>query len=306
MNNKRRTWIIIAIFEILAFSVAGFISLYPFDNLFKDSSNFFISEWDTTQTSIDSSNFNQIRLPLQPNGIYNFTVYWGDNSKDNIITWDQPEVLHTYHKSGNYSISISGTISGWSFNNTGDKLKLREIKQWGNLRLGNSGGYFSGCYYLEITATDVLNLTGTTSLSHMFRYCIKIRQIPNINSWDVSNVRDMDSMFENAVHFNQNLDSWDVSNVRDMDFMFSYASNFDQNLSSWNVSKVSRMERIFFLANLSTPNYDSLLIGWSKLILQDGVIFNAAFSKYSPGAATVARNYIEKIYHWQISDGGQE
>ena len=280
MKNKKLLWILVVISELLMVSIVGYIILRPSNDFYTDPSSFFISEWDTTKTSVYSTDFNQIRLPLEPNGIYNFIVYWDDNTKDNIITWDQSEVLHTYHKAGTYNITISGTISGWSFNNTGDQLKLLEIKQWGNLHLGNSGGYFYGCQNLNITATDILNLTGTTSLSHMFHDCQRITEVNNMESWDVSSVTDMSWMFNDAKYFNQNLSSWNVSNVIDMHDMFSEVT-------------------------LSTSNYDSMLIGWSKLILQDGVYFDAGYSKYSPGTATTARNYIIDTYHWQISDGGQ-
>jgi surface protein len=37
-----------------------------------------------------------------------------------------------------------------------------------------------------------------------------------IESWDVSAVTDMTSMFENATSFNQDIGSWDVSIVTDM------------------------------------------------------------------------------------------
>ena len=45
-----------------------------------------------------------------------------------------------------------------------------------------------------------------------------------IFQWDVSNVTDMESMFQNAATFNQD---WDVSNVEDMRQMFAYAENFN-------------------------------------------------------------------------------
>ena len=40
-----------------------------------------------------------------------------------------------------------------------------------------------------------------------------------LNKWDVSNVTDMEEMFEDAP-FNQPLNNWNVSNVRYMNFMF--------------------------------------------------------------------------------------
>ena len=37
-----------------------------------------------------------------------------------------------------------------------------------------------------------------------------------LNSWDTSNVIDMQSMFSNATAFNQDIGDWDTSNVINM------------------------------------------------------------------------------------------
>ncbi|MFX1239419.1 MAG: hypothetical protein ACFE8P_17090, partial [Promethearchaeota archaeon] len=41
-----------------------------------DNITIFSSIWDTTNPG--TSNYNQVALPLEPNGNYNFTVDWGD------------------------------------------------------------------------------------------------------------------------------------------------------------------------------------------------------------------------------------
>ncbi|MDY4859731.1 MAG: BspA family leucine-rich repeat surface protein [Campylobacter sp.] len=42
-------------------------------------------------------------------------------------------------------------------------------------------------------------------------------------------------MFDGCENFNQPLNSWNVSNVTDMDSMFYGCENFNQALNSWNV-----------------------------------------------------------------------
>jgi len=64
------------------------------------------------------------------------------------------------------------------------------------------------------------------------------------------------------------------------------------------------MEDMFWGVTLSTPNYDSLLIGWSQLTLQDGVTFHGGNSNYSSGAAD-ERQFIIDTFGWTIYDGGQ-
>ena len=59
-----------------------------------------------------------------------------------------------------------------------------------------------------------------------------------ISNWDVSNVTNMENMFEleGAVSFNQPLNKWNVSSVTDMSRMFADARSFNQPLNKWNVS----------------------------------------------------------------------
>jgi len=57
-----------------------------------------------------------------------------------------------------------------------------------------------------------------------------------IDSWDVSQVGNMEQMFRNALKFNHSVDTWNVSQVTTMEFMFlSYpnTSDFNQCLSTW-------------------------------------------------------------------------
>ena len=211
------------------------ISLEPINDLgFK---NAFISVWRTSAVSSGSSGSNQVIFPLESYGIYNFTVDWGDGTNDTITRWDQPEVNHTYGTSGVYRIIINGEIEGFRFDGSGDRNKIIDIINWGSLRLGNNGGYFWGCSNLDVSATDVLNLSGVTDMSGMFRDAHSFNG--DLSSWDVSSVTDMSGMFRDAHSFNGDLSSWNVSSVTDMKGMFQDAYSFNGNLSSWDVSGVN-------------------------------------------------------------------
>ena len=81
----------------------------------------------------------------------------------------------------------------------------------------------------------------------------------NIESWDVSNVTDMFSMFVFQSSFNQPLNSWDVSNVTSMFQMFGVAAAFNQPLDAWNVGAVTNMGNMFIGAisfNQPINNWD--------------------------------------------------
>ncbi|MFX1397673.1 MAG: BspA family leucine-rich repeat surface protein [Promethearchaeota archaeon] len=247
----------------------------------------FRSKWDTTRTSSGSSNTTQVKLPLESSGTYNFTVDWGDGTNDTITSWDQAEATHNYASDGVYTVIINRTIIGWCFNNSGDKLKLLEIKEWSVLRLGNSGGYFYGCTNLRITTHDVLNLTGTTSLARAFSYCRSISKIGGMNEWNTSKVTKMSEMFYRADSFNQYIGDWDVSSVTDMCFMFYRADSFNRYIGDWDVSSVTNMSGMFYFA--FTFNQD--IGGWN---VSNVIDMSAMFA--------VAETFNQDIGGWNVSN----
>ena len=173
-----------------------------------DGSENFTSVWE-----ILSSNKNKpVTLPLESSGTYDFIVDWGDGTSNHIVTANYTAAIHTYGKKGQFVVNISGTCQGWSFNSGGDLEKIIKIQNWGNLSLGNSRGYFYGCDHLEITASDILDLTDTINLTNAFKDCAVITQVPNIGSWDVSGVINMTDMFEgvtlSVANYNDLLVGW--------------------------------------------------------------------------------------------------
>ena len=222
----------------------------------------FVSTWKTDNISTGSSTSTQVKLPLLSTGSYNMTVSWGDGTSSTITAWNQAAVTHTYSVAGTYIISITGTCVGWQFNNTGDRLKFLSVKTWGGLRLGTTqGNYLNGCSNLNLTAvSDVLNLTGTTSLAGCFRSCST--NIARINEWDVSAVNSMQSMFNTNSTFNQSLSNWNTSSVTNMSSMF-IGTIFNQNIGSWNTSSVTNMANMFsgntsFNQNIGSWNTSSV------------------------------------------------
>jgi surface protein len=234
----------------------------------------FITLWDTRNTSAGSSANNQIKLPLDAGGTYNFIVNWGDGTSNTITAFNQLEATHTYGAPGEYVITISGVITGWRFNETGDKEKLLDIRQFGSLRAGNNGNYFAGCSNLRITAIDPLDLTGTTSLNQAFYNCSSLTTVPSMANWDVGNVTSMYAMFSGASNFNQDISSWNVSNVTTMQGMFEFNSNFNQDIGSWDVSSVTDMGLMFDAASKFNQDIGNWNVG--NVTTMQGMFQNAS------------------------------
>ncbi len=207
----------------------------------------FITTWNTSESGVSAS--NQIKLPLDPDGVFNFTVDWGDGSTDTITDYLQTEVTHTYASEGVYTVTITGVLEGWTFAFGGDYFKLYEVSQWGKLKLGNRGYYFYRAENMVITASDAPDLNGTSSLYKAFWGAKSLGDQGGLNSWNVSTITDMSYMFYDAASFNQDISSWDVSSVTTMSNMFRGASAFNQSIGSWNVSSVTDMSYMFYGAS---------------------------------------------------------
>ncbi len=274
----------------------------------------FISRWQTNLTQTGSTESNQIRIPLpQEGGTYNFTVDWGDGQSDNITQWNQPETIHTYAYEGIFTVNITGIIVGWSFSDAwnDDELKLIEISQWGCLNLGNYDFYFSGCQNLVLTATDALNLTGTTSLQGLFSSCHSLGSTGNLNSWNVSSVTNMRYMFWEAHDFNQDISTWNVSSVTDMEQMFSGAYRFNQSLADWNVSSVTTMDNMFFNAydfNQNVSNWDVSSVTNMYYMFCQAHDFNQDIGNWNVSSVTnmasmlqSTYNFNQNISNWDVS-----
>lgn len=246
----------------------------------------FITVWDTRNTTPDSSLANQIKLPLRSDGSYNFQVNWGDGTGNTIVAYNQAEVTHTYITSGEYKITIVGEITGWQFNNTGDREKILDIKQFGSLKLGNSGSYFYGCTNLKISASDPLDLTGTTSLYQAFQNCTSLSTAPSMANWDVSGVTSMTSMFSWAGNFNQDISAWNTANVSSIDRMFNSAFAFDQNIGGWNMGNVTSMNGVF----IDAINFNQDIGAWDVSKVTD---MYALFCG--------ARSFNQDIGGWDVS-----
>jgi surface protein len=230
----------------------------------------FISTWKTDNTSTGSSNSNQVRLPLMPNGAYNFLVNWGDGSINTIAAWDQPEATHTYAAVGTYTISITGYINGWSFaaispatGATGDRLKLLTITQWGCLQFNsiitdsliNSGAFYNCTNLTLLTVSDTPNFKGSTSTFNFFRGCTALTLINNINKWDVSGITYFRSTFRECNNFNDNVGNWNTGNATNTSLMFygstgptiagKFTNGGSSSIGNWNTSNVTDMNSMF-------------------------------------------------------------
>ena len=272
-------------------------------------------------------------LPIYNGGTYDFHIDWGDAGTDAITAWDDAAVTHTYVTAGTYQVVISGVITGWRFNDGGDKLKIYEIKSWGPLNFGNLGYNFYGCTNLTVSATDVLDLVGVTTLNTTFRNCSSLTTL-DVSNWDVGLVTKLGFTFRGCSSLTTlDVSNWDVGLVTNLYYTFYGCSSLTSlDVSNWDVGLVTSLSTTFygcssltdpainnwdihlvtdatnFMASakpLSTSVYDATLIAYDAQPVQDNVTIHFGTSKYTGGAAAAARAALIADHGWIISDGGQ-
>ena len=136
-------------------------------------SNALIFKVDTTKAGISDS--YSFRIPTISND-YNYTVDWGDGFVNTGVTGN---ITHTYSTQGIKIIKITGVFPRFYFANSGDKLKLLSIINWGNITYSTVQYYaFWGCTNLtSIAYGEWLNTI--TNGESMFRDCTSLTTLPS-------------------------------------------------------------------------------------------------------------------------------
>jgi len=198
-------------------------------------------------------------LPLEASGTYDFRINWGDYKSDYITVWNDAAVTHSYASAGTHTVTITGIIQGWRFNNGGDCAKIYDVMEWGPLRVGNNNGYFYGCSNLTVSAIDMFDLTNITNLSHAFRNCSSLITL-DTSGWDMSNITGLLQTFFNCSSLvTLDVSGWDVGNITDFRYLFYGCSSLATlDVSGWNVSSVTSFSHIFYnCSTLTTLNVSS-------------------------------------------------
>lgn len=247
-----------------------------------------------------------ITLPLY--GTVNATVNWGDGNNNTYTVEGLQE--HTYAAEGTYTVSISGSLTHFGYDNAGSIPnidKLVRVTSFGNIGLTSLSNAFYGAVNLIELPPQLPSTVG--SLESMLRQASDFNF--DIGGWDVSNVYSMFNLFRDATSFNQNIGGWDVSNTGDMGYMFSGATAFNQDIGSWNVSKVYNMFCMFSGAesfNQDIGSWDVSKATIMSYMFRGANVFNQDISSWNvSGVYEMANmfswtsNFNQDISSWDVS-----
>ncbi len=243
----------------------------------------FITTWKTDN---DGSSFpNQITIPTNGTG-YNYQVNW-EHTDDPEITGTLSatgSVTITFDIPGTYRVVISGAFPRIYFNDSGDKLKILSVEQWGTTKWTSMENAFKGAANLQINASDAPDLSIATNMGSMFQGAAVMNS--PIGHWDVSNIRNMYHVFNGAKAFNQNINGWNVSKVTETYGMFQDASAFNQDLDGWEFLVLGTMSDMFrgaasFNGNIGTWNVST--VNNMNTLFQNAAAFNQDLDGWDVG-----------------------
>lgn len=131
-----------------------------------------------------TSGTDQFTIPTSTTGITQAFNYDIETSDGQTITGVTGSHTITFPSAGTYDIYISGSFPYMRFNNSGDRLKLLDIKNFGIYALGSTSqdGAFRGCQNMTITATDIGNFGSVTNFFTAFNNCQSLTSFPLIDT----------------------------------------------------------------------------------------------------------------------------
>ena len=184
--------------------------VFPFVMTWRTGGNYIHPDWCPAYAVMPLP--TSISLPLPADGEYDFVVDWGNGKSDHITAFDQAEVTHEYGRTGEWTIQLTGTVNGFTFDavcqrnvegyvHREDRYmcptshQILDISQWGCVRLGDGGCQFYCCVDLKVSAVDVPDLTGVTNTFCMFRGSPLVD--PScVREWDMSKAVGSNIMFD--------------------------------------------------------------------------------------------------------------
>lgn len=230
----------------------------------------FEAVFDTRNISMGSSASNQLKISLttetytQP-----LIIKWGDGSESLIYSSSDSALTHTYATSGIYTVKIlSKNLFSYLQNNTGDRLKLLEIKNWGMFWLRLNCLY--GCENLILNNVSDIPDLSAVSIDSSFRDCKALTVINRFNEWNFNTTasKTLTNFFSGCINLNMPLNlSFTVpvsiygflmncssfnrsvnisfSSVTDLTSLFSGCSNFNSPITLTGTSNVTTTANMF-------------------------------------------------------------
>ena len=250
---------------------------------------------------VSVSGSSQFTVPTNPSYPYNYTVTTSEQTFNNVTG----DILLTWSNPGDYTVEITGQFPAYLHDSSNE---LQEVQQWGDIVWSSFENAFSDSN-VDVTATDVPNLTFVTNFNYAFSDCYDLENLNgSMGLWDVSNATSMSYMFYYADSFNQDIGNWNVSNVTDMSHMFELADDFNQDIGNWDVGNVTNMDSMLYANNFDNGGSPSIN-NWNVSSVMNmysmfyGSYFNQPIGDWNVSSVTDMRGMFASSYFNQPLSG---
>ena len=179
--------------------------------------------------------------------------------------------------------SFASMFFGATNFNNGDETTLSKINDWS------------------------INTVSNVNMASMFVNASIFNR--DISGWNVSKVTTFESMFQQAILFNNGnntninpitlrsgIDGWDTSSVISMSAMFYVATTFNRDIGSWNVTKVTDFSGMFQIATAFNNGGSSSINNWI-INTSANVSMNSMFNQN----ASSVKQFNQPIGNWNVS-----
>ncbi len=266
----------------------------------------FITVWDTSYDGGECKNCVKI-------GVNHFLEYEYDIDWENDGEFDEfgltGNAFHDYEVEGIYEVAIRGKFpqlkmygNPYYYSNfTNDRLRIVDIKQWGDISWLDFSDSFAYCPNLNISAVDAPDLSLVENMNYAFAGCNSLSS--DLNHWDVSNIKSMQRTFLRIDNFNADISNWDVSNVEDMRYMFSRTEQINCDLGNWDVSNVTNMHSMFKQAtefNQDLNNWDVSNVEVMEDMFYRAISFNQNIGDWDVSNVTNMHGMFELAFSFNI------
>lgn len=265
----------------------------------------FITVWNTLGTT-------SIEINTSGSG-YNYNLYWEEvgNPSNNGTLLNQTSfvTINGLTAGEDYRVEIAGDFPTIVFS---QNQQLSQISQWGNIQRSNTELAFAGCSNMDVSASDVPNLTNVTSIVAMFNSCYSLIGANANWNWNTTNVTNMSDMFYDASLFNQPIGNWNTLNVTNMSYMFRGASAFNQDIGNWNMINVNNMTGMFNGAttfNQNIGSWNTANVTNMSYMFWNAIAFNQDIGSWNTSSVTAmtsvfqgATSFNQDISNWNTSN----
>ena len=246
-----------------------------------------ITTWELT---VDDTAGRTITLPLRSGFTYDFEVDWGDGNSGTVTNYDDADRIHEYASTGTVTVSMTGTLEAWYFNNGGDKLKFKTVESWGDVEMTGLG--LESAFYGCVNASGFADFTAmpVTSLKSTFFNCNTLVTSPSVVA-----LSSVDSLYQTWFDCNSMTSGPDLSSMTNVTTMYrAFRDTALASVPSLPVASTALENVGTFMYQIGSGMTGTVVAVWNTNNFPNITLFGDAFT-----GATGLDNYADIPDAWK-------